>query len=234
MKKLSLIILSTFLLFFCSTVTVHAEGDWVPNPYGLAVVPNAYGYSGAWWTEPPTNPGAVFSYNGQTYVVGGSTQTQTAQVQPQPVQTQQCQPAPQPQVVQPYFYDNAWHSNMPTEASKDYWYNGAWYKTPAAQPTPTPIPTPQKPSAYVDNTANAKAQELVNYAVANGVAGSYADSTDSATVAQKHVTFTGQRGSFDMTLTTHVGSDGNYVTKYWRAGIERTLADVQGWILGCK
>jgi hypothetical protein len=181
------------------------------------------------------------------YVVGGSTNTQTTPVQQsQPTQqycqpTQQyyqqpaqqyCQPTQPQQVVTPYYYDGAWHTNMPTEASKDYWYNGAWYKTPAARTAPASAT--QKPSAYVDNTANAKAQELVNYAANNGVAGSYVDATDSTTVAQKHITFTGQRGWFDMTLTTHIGSNGKYVTKYWQAGVERSLSDIQSWILGCK
>lgn len=235
MKKLSLIILSALLLLLCPTVTVHAEGDWVPNPYGLAVVPNAYGYSGAWWTKPPTTPGAKYNYNGQIYVVGESTTTSQATVSVQqtiPAQ-QSCQPASQPQqVVTPYFYDNAWHSNMPTESSKDYWYNGAWYKTPAAQPAPAPVV--QRPSVYVDNTANSKAGELVSYAQTNGVAAGYSDATNSATQAQKSISFSGPHGNFDMTLTTHVGSDGSYVTKYWRAGVERSLADVQGWILGCR
>lgn len=234
MKKLSLIILSAFILFLCPTVTVHAEGDWVPNPYGLAVVPNAYKYGDSWWTKPPTTPGTVYFYNGQYYVVGGSSASTTSQTQP----TYQ-QPAPQPvqpQVIKPYWYGNAWHETAPSTYSTDYWYNGAWYKTAAApQPVqPTPTPVVQRPSAYVDNAANAKAQELVNYAVANGVTGSYADATDSATVAQKHITFFGSHGNFDMTLTTHVGSDGNYVTKYWRAGVERSLGDVQSWILGCR
>ncbi len=251
MKKLSLIILSALMLFLCPAVTAHAEGEWVPNPYGLAVVPNAYKYGGSWWTKPPTTPGAVYFYNGQYYTVGGTStasQTQTTQQTQQTAPTcyqqsaptyQQSQPAQQlvqPQVVKPYWYGNAWHETAPNTYSTDYWYNGVWYRTVAAPQSTQPAPTPvvQRPSVYVDNTANAKAQELVNYAVSNGVVGSYVDSTDSATVAQKHITFSGQRGSFDMTLTTQVGSDGNYVTKYWRAGIERSLGDIQSWILGCR
>lgn len=234
MKKLSLtLILSTFLIL-CPSTTVRAEGDWIPNPTGQ-VIANAYFYRNEYFTEPPSTPGETYYYNGKRYVVGQSVpSTQPVQVQPvQPVQPVcPVQPQPVQQVVKPYFYDNEWHTNAPTSGSKQYWYNGAWYTTAPSQPTP--VQSTQRPSAYVDNTANAKAQELVNYAVSNGVIGSYSDTTDSTTVAQKCVSFCGSRGSFDMTLTTHVGSDGNYVTKYWRAGIERSLAEIQGMILGCK
>ncbi len=234
MKKLSLtLILSTFLIL-CPSTTVRAEGDWIPNPTGQ-VIANAYFYRNEYFTEPPSTPGETYYYNGKRYVVGQSTpSTQPVQVQPaQPVQPVcPVQPQPVQQVVKPYFYDNEWHTSAPTSASKQYWYNGAWYTTAPAQPTPA-SPT-QRPSVYVDNSANARAQDLVGYAYTNGVVGSYSDSTDSATVAQKYLSFSGAHGSFDMTLTTHIGSDGSYVTKYWRAGIERSLSEIQGMILGCK
>lgn len=244
MRKLSFSIILSTLLIVASPISASAEGQWVPNPNGLSNIPGCYFYNNEWFTAPPSTPGKTCKYNGQIYIVGndgqlypaGSTtpsQTTPAQTQPvQPAPTQPAPPAQAPQTALQYYYDGTWHANMPTEYSKSFWYNGQWCTTPAAPQQPS-TPT-QRPSAYVDNTANSKAQELVNYAVANGVAGSYADSTDSATQAQKHITFTGQRGSFDMTLTTHVGSDGSYVTKYWRAGIERSLTDIQSWILGCR
>ena len=224
-KTITLIILSVLLLSICPATTVLADSDWVPNWSGKPLA-DTYYYNGEWHKNPPSKPGITYTYNGQTYVSGGSTPSQTTSA------TQPTQPVQPQQTVKPYYYDGAWHTNMPTEYSKSFWYNGAWYTTAAAPAQPS-APT-QRPSAYVDNTASAKAQDLINYAVANGVAGSYVDSTDSTTVAQKHITFTGKSGSFDMTLTAHIGSDGNYVTKYWRAGIERSLSEVQGMILGCR
>lgn len=234
MKKLSLMLILSLFLILCPTLTAHASGsDWVPN-WTNNPLPNTYYYNGEWHKNPPSKAGVEYTYNGQTYVSSGTSSSQ--KVQPtQPAQTQPVCPTPvqpTPQTVKPYYYNNEWHTNAPTTGSTQYWYNGVWYTTAASQPTPS-SPT-QRPSAYVDNTANAKAQDLVNYAYANGVTGSYSDTTDSATVAQKCVSFSGPRGNFDMTLTTHIGSDGNYVTKYWRAGIERSVAEIQGMILGCK
>lgn len=241
-KTITLIILSAVMVL-ALPVTAKANGKWIYNPSGKEI-PNAYYINNEYYTEPPSKPGVKYRYNGVWYVSGSESSAQTAtpaqtttpsqtysvpqQQYVQPQQTTQCYVQPQ-QTIKPYYYDNAWHESMPTAYSKDFWYNGAWYKTAAA-----PQPVTQRPSAYVDNTANAKAQELVNYAMTNGVAGCYSDSTDSATQAQKYLSFSGRSGSFDMTLTTHIGSDGNYVTKYWRAGIERSLAEVQGWILGCR
>lgn len=240
MKKLSLSIILSMLLALSFSVTAFAEGDWVPSWYINQYGGDVYYYHGEYYTEPPTTPGTAYTYKGKQYVVGGSTQ-KTVDPQPQPVQpaqpsqpAQPVQPQPQPQVVKPYFYDGAWHEKMPTEGSKSFWYNGAWYTTAPTVQSTSQTTTVQRPSAYVDNTANAKAQELVNYAVSNGVSGYYSDSTDSATQAQKYLSFSGPRANFDMTLTTHIGSDGNYVTKYWRAGVERSLSDIQSWILGCK
>lgn len=131
--------------------------------------------------------------------------------------------------AKPYYYDGEWRSDAPTSEGKSYWYDGEWRTVPTKQPAPS-----QRPAAYVDNYANTKASELISYANTNGVAGSYADDTWSANEAQKHVSFSGSRGSFDMTLTSNVGSDGNLVVKYWRAGIQRTLAEVQSMILSIR
>lgn len=227
MKKLSFSLILSILLLVSPALTVHAEGDWIPNWKG-ETIPDAYYYKGCYWTEPPSTPGATYYYNGQKYTVGGST-TSTS-VQPSQPQAQAVQPPPP--APQPYYYDNAWHQNIPTEGSKSYWYNGAWYTTPATQPAPTP--TQQKPSLYVDNTATAKAQSLVAFAYANGVNGSFSDTTDSTTQAQKYLSFYGLHGGTDMTLTTSVGMDGNYVTKYWKAGREITELDAQNLILACR
>lgn len=222
------------LVLVAKPLTVRADGQWIPNWTGNEI-PNAYYINGEYYTEPPSKPGVKYRYNGVWYVSGSNSAVSSQQSTPQYVQPQQQCVQPQQQYVQPqqsvkpYYYDGAWHENMPSAYSKDFWYNGAWYKTAAA-----PQPVTQRPPAYVDNTASAKAQELVNYATTNGVSGYYSDNTDSATQAQKYLSFSGRSGSFDMTLTTHIGSDGNYVTKYWRAGVERSLTEVQGWILGCR
>lgn len=220
----------SLLLISCHSVTAFATGsDWVPN-WTNDPLPNTYYYNGEWHKNPPSKAGVEYTYNGQTYISSGTSQ-KAQPAQSQPAQST-CQAQPTQQVARPYYYDNAWHTNAPTSGSKQYWYNGVWYTTAPAQATPSP--STHRPSAYVDNTANAKAQDLVNYAYNNGVIGSYSDTTDSDVVAQKCVSFSGAHGNFDMTLTTHVGSDGNYVTKYWRAGIERTLSEIQSMILGCK
>ena len=210
-KAITLIILSAVMIL-ALPVTAKANGKWIYNPSGKEI-PNAYYVNGEYYTEKP-NPGVKYRYNGVWYVSGSESSAQTA-TPAQTTTSSQIYLVPQQQYVQPQ------------QTTQCY----------VIQPQQSYIIQPQttqKPSVYVDNTANTKAQELVNYALANGVSGCYTDTTDSTVQAQKYLSFSGRSGSFDMTLTTHIGSDGSYVTKYWRAGIERTLAEVQAWILACR
>ena len=215
------------------------DGTWYTTPTDYQDKP--YYYDNAWHEKMPEEGGKDYWYEGEWRTTPNNwfynandwtNQWWWYVTQTTAKQQNNCSSYNNSNNATPYYWDGSWRKNPPTQEGKTYWFDGEWRTVPTRQQS-QPAPT-QRPSSYVDNYANTKASELVSFANQNGVAACYDDTTDNCNEAQKHISFSGSRGSFDMTLTTNIGSDGNLVVKYWRAGIQRSLQEIQNMVLQCK